>query len=80
VFVPLPIGNGEQDLNARPVVDAGGGLLVQDGAFTPEWVRATLPTLLGDRARLETMSAAASDLIPRDADERLAAMVTAAVR
>ena len=80
VFVPLPIGNGEQDLNARPVVDAGGGLLVQDGAFTPEWVRATLPALLGDRARLETMSAAASDLIPRDADERLAAMVTAAVR
>ena len=28
VFVPLPIGNGEQALNARPVVDAGGGLLV----------------------------------------------------
>ena len=28
VFVPLPIGNGEQDHNARPVVDAGGGLLV----------------------------------------------------
>ena len=53
---------------------------MQDGAFTREWVRATLPTLLGDRARLETMSAAASDLIPRDADERLAAMVTAAVR
>ena len=25
VFVPLPIGNGEQELNARPVVDAGGG-------------------------------------------------------
>ena len=25
VFVPLPIGNGEQDHNARPVVDAGGG-------------------------------------------------------
>jgi UDP-N-acetylglucosamine--N-acetylmuramyl-(pentapeptide) pyrophosphoryl-undecaprenol N-acetylglucosamine transferase len=30
VFVPLPIGNGEQALNARPVVDAGGGLLVAD--------------------------------------------------
>ncbi len=43
VFVPLPIGNGEQALNARPVVDAGGGLLVADAALTPEWVRATLP-------------------------------------
>ena len=40
VFVPLPIGNGEQALNARPVVDAGGGLLVDDAALTPEWVAA----------------------------------------
>ena len=30
IFVPLPIGNGEQALNARPVVDAGGALLVAD--------------------------------------------------
>ena len=80
VFVPLPIGNGEQELNARPVVDAGGGLLVQDGAFTPEWVEATLPSLLTDRARLEAMSSAASGLIPRDADEKLAHMVLAAAR
>jgi UDP-N-acetylglucosamine--N-acetylmuramyl-(pentapeptide) pyrophosphoryl-undecaprenol N-acetylglucosamine transferase len=80
VFVPLPIGNGEQDLNARPVVDAGGGLLVQDGAFTPEWVRATLPLLATDPDRLEAMSSAASELIPRDADDRLAEMVLAAAR
>ncbi len=78
VFVPLPIGNGEQDHNARPVVDAGGGLLVQDGALTPEWVRATLPALATDPDRLEAMAAAASGLIPRDADEKLARMVLAA--
>ena len=41
VYVPLPIGNGEQELNARPVVDAGGGLLVDDAALTAEWVAAT---------------------------------------
>ena len=40
VFVPLPIGNGEQALNARPVVDAGGGLLVDDADCTPRWVAA----------------------------------------
>src|SRR3954451_348315 len=34
VFVPLPIGNGEQELNARPVVEAGGALLVSDDTFT----------------------------------------------
>jgi UDP-N-acetylglucosamine--N-acetylmuramyl-(pentapeptide) pyrophosphoryl-undecaprenol N-acetylglucosamine transferase len=75
VFVPLPIGNGEQALNARPVVDAGGGLLVQDGALTPEWVRATLPALANDTDRLAAMSVAASGLIPRDADEKLARMI-----
>ena len=80
VFVPLPIGNGEQELNARPVVDVGGGLLVQDGAFTAEWVAATLPGLLRDPDRLGSMSSAAAGLIPRDADDRLAAMVLAAAR
>jgi UDP-N-acetylglucosamine--N-acetylmuramyl-(pentapeptide) pyrophosphoryl-undecaprenol N-acetylglucosamine transferase len=75
VFVPLPIGNGEQALNARPVVDAGGGLLVDDAALTPEWISATVPDLLGDADRLATMSAAAADLIPRDADDQLAQMI-----
>jgi UDP-N-acetylglucosamine--N-acetylmuramyl-(pentapeptide) pyrophosphoryl-undecaprenol N-acetylglucosamine transferase len=75
VFVPLPIGNGEQALNARPVVDAGGGLLVDDAALTVEWVSATVPGLATDAERLATMSRAASDLIPRDADDKLARMV-----
>ena len=30
IYVPLPHGNGEQALNAKPVVDAGGGLLVDN--------------------------------------------------
>ena len=80
VFVPLPIGNGEQEHNARPVVDAGGGLLVQDAAFTPEWVAATVPPLLLDGERLASMSAAAAGLIPRDADDKLAQMVMAAAQ
>ena len=78
VFVPLPIGNGEQGLNARPVVDAGGALLVPDAQLTPEWVGATVPALAVDPVRLAAMSAAASKLIPRDADERLARIVLAA--
>jgi UDP-N-acetylglucosamine--N-acetylmuramyl-(pentapeptide) pyrophosphoryl-undecaprenol N-acetylglucosamine transferase len=78
IFVPLPIGNGEQELNARPVVDAGGGLLVGDAALTSEWIEATVPALLSDPDRLAAMSTAAADLIPRDADEKLARMVLAA--
>ncbi len=75
IYVPLPIGNGEQALNARPVVDAGGALLVSDADLTPEWVAATVPALAADPVRLAAMSAAASGLIPRDADEKLAAIV-----
>jgi UDP-N-acetylglucosamine--N-acetylmuramyl-(pentapeptide) pyrophosphoryl-undecaprenol N-acetylglucosamine transferase len=78
VFVPLPHGNGEQELNARPVVTAGGGLLVADQAMTPEWVAATVPGLITDRGRLDAMGKAAADLIPRDADEQLAAIIVEA--
>ena len=75
IFVPLPIGNGEQSLNARPVVEAGGALLVEDAAFTSDWVVATVPALINDAERLAAMGVAASALIPRDADEKLARIV-----
>jgi UDP-N-acetylglucosamine--N-acetylmuramyl-(pentapeptide) pyrophosphoryl-undecaprenol N-acetylglucosamine transferase len=75
VFVPLPIGNGEQEHNARPVVDAGGALLVADADLTSDYVARTVVPLATDPARLAAMSAAASGLIPRDADEKLARIV-----
>ena len=78
VFVPLPIGNGEQALNAKGVVEAGGGVLVDDAAFTADWVRADLVGLLLDQTRLAAMGRAATGLIRRDADELLAEMVTEA--
>ncbi|GEP37126.1 UDP-N-acetylglucosamine--N-acetylmuramyl-(pentapeptide) pyrophosphoryl-undecaprenol N-acetylglucosamine transferase [Nocardioides psychrotolerans] len=75
IFVPLPIGNGEQSRNARAVVEAGGALLVDDADLTPDWVADTVPGLATDAGRLAAMSAAASGLVPRDADEKLAAIV-----
>lgn len=78
VFVPLAIGNGEQRLNALPVVEAGGALLVPDAEFTADWVREHVVPLAVDADRLATMSARASALIPRDADEKLARIVQAA--
>jgi UDP-N-acetylglucosamine--N-acetylmuramyl-(pentapeptide) pyrophosphoryl-undecaprenol N-acetylglucosamine transferase len=74
-YVPLPIGNGEQRLNAQPVAEAGGALIVDNADCTPEWVRAVLIPLLGDPARLAAMAAAASRFGIRDADERLADLV-----
>jgi UDP-N-acetylglucosamine--N-acetylmuramyl-(pentapeptide) pyrophosphoryl-undecaprenol N-acetylglucosamine transferase len=75
VFVPLPIGNGEQSRNARPVVDAGGALLVDDADLTSAWVAEHAVPLLTDPARLAAMSTAAQRLVPRDADEALARVV-----
>ena len=77
-YVPLPIGNGEQELIARPVVAEGGGLMVTDEACTPAWVRDTLTPLLVDAGRLATMGAAAARFGRPDADERLADLVLAA--
>jgi len=77
-YVPLPIGNGEQRLNADPVVAAGGGLLVADADCTPEWVRSTLVPLVTDPAALTAMGAAAARFGIRDGDERLADLVQSA--
>lgn len=80
VYVPLPIGNGEQALNAVPVVRAGGGLLVDDADFDRAYVRTSVVALLADPARLAAMSVAASALGHRDADEALADLVLHAAR
>src|SRR3712207_9466811 len=47
-FVPLPIGNGEQRRNALPVVEAGGGLLVEDAQLDADWIAGNLVPLLTD--------------------------------
>ena len=78
-YVPLPVGNGEQRLNAEPVVAAGGGLLVADADCTPEWVRRRLLPLLADPAALQRMGGAAAALGVPNADERLADLVYAAL-
>lgn len=79
VFVPYPVGNGEQRFNAADVVGAGGGILVDDADFTPEWVAAELVPLLGDRGRVDGMAAAAASVGHRDGTDRMIALVDAAL-
>ncbi|WP_103503019.1 undecaprenyldiphospho-muramoylpentapeptide beta-N-acetylglucosaminyltransferase [Streptomyces sp. SM14] len=78
-YVPLPIGNGEQRLNAQPLVKAGGGVIVDDADLTPEWVRDNVLPVLTDPARLLAMSRAATEFGRPDADELLVGMVHEAV-
>ncbi|MCV7225086.1 undecaprenyldiphospho-muramoylpentapeptide beta-N-acetylglucosaminyltransferase [Mycolicibacterium komossense] len=72
VYVPLPIGNGEQRLNALPVVNAGGGLLVADVDLTPAYVADVVGALLADPDRLAAMTVAAGHVGHRDAARRVA--------
>jgi UDP-N-acetylglucosamine--N-acetylmuramyl-(pentapeptide) pyrophosphoryl-undecaprenol N-acetylglucosamine transferase len=60
IYVPLPIGNGEQRLNALPVVTAGGGMVVADADLTPELVAREVAALVGDAPRLAAMTTAAA--------------------
>lgn len=78
VFVPYPVGNGEQELNAADAVGAGGALLVRDAAFTPDWVSATLVPLLLDRARVADLAARIASVGRRDGADRMVDLVLAA--
>ena len=79
VFVPLPIGNGEQALNAAPLVEAGGALLVADQDLDPQWLERELVPLLLDRDRLNDMARKSEALGIRHADQRMADLVLEAV-
>ncbi|GGK68614.1 undecaprenyldiphospho-muramoylpentapeptide beta-N-acetylglucosaminyltransferase [Ornithinimicrobium pekingense] len=75
IYVPLPVGNGEQRLNAAEVVEAGGGLLVDDAEVNADWVRGTVIPLACDLERLAAMSRAAAEHGERDADDQLVDLI-----
>jgi UDP-N-acetylglucosamine--N-acetylmuramyl-(pentapeptide) pyrophosphoryl-undecaprenol N-acetylglucosamine transferase len=79
-YVPLPHGNGEQRLNAVPIEEAGGGLIVSDAELSPQWIRDMLLPILLDAELVAAMSAAASSIGSRDADSWLAREVIAISR
>jgi UDP-N-acetylglucosamine--N-acetylmuramyl-(pentapeptide) pyrophosphoryl-undecaprenol N-acetylglucosamine transferase len=74
-YVPLPHGNGEQRLNALPIERAGGGLIVDDAALTPDWIADVLVPIVLDQPLVAEMSQAAAALGSRDAAPRLARAV-----
>ena len=74
-YVPLPIGNGEQRLNALPIVQRGGGLLVEDSELSADWIKNSLLPVLTNIDQVAAMSEAAAALGRRDADRRLAQAV-----
>lgn len=77
IYVPLPFGNGEQRFNAQPLVEAGGGLLVDDADFTSDWVAAHVVELMEDNQQLQGLAEAAWKFGTRDAADKVAKRVLA---
>ena len=78
-FVPLPIGNGEQSLNATPIVDAGGALMISDLEFNAEYVRDEILPVISNLTKLNEMSKASSSLGHKDSAADLAKLVLSVV-
>jgi len=46
LFIPLPIGNGEQELNARDLVSQSRAEVISQGLFTSDWLISHIDELL----------------------------------
>ena len=79
-FVPLPIGNGEQSLNAKPVVTAGGALLISDIEFTADFVINNVLPIVQDDVALSAMAKSSAKLGRKDAAAALADLVLSVAR
>jgi UDP-N-acetylglucosamine--N-acetylmuramyl-(pentapeptide) pyrophosphoryl-undecaprenol N-acetylglucosamine transferase len=71
LFIPLPIGNGEQALNAAPLVANGRAVLVKQSDFNSMWLQANLVTLLEQSHKAPV----AGDDNANDAADKLALMI-----
>lgn len=76
IYVPLPIGNGEQRLNAADAAAAGAAEIIENADFTADCIRTRIIPLLTDDARLEAMEQAARSMVfPQTAARTMVAMI-----
>jgi UDP-N-acetylglucosamine--N-acetylmuramyl-(pentapeptide) pyrophosphoryl-undecaprenol N-acetylglucosamine transferase len=75
LYIPYPVGNGEQKHNLQDVLTVGGAVSISDEQFTPDYVRSTLIPMLSDSKRLQAMSAAAKQAGVLDGTERFMALI-----
>ena len=75
LYIPYPVGNGEQKFNLQDVLAAGGAVTVSDAEFTPEYVSLILIPLLSENKRLSSMSESAKQAGVLDGTERFIALI-----
>jgi len=73
ILVPLPIAaDNHQYYNSLEIVDANGGVLIDQKDFTPQAIEALLKGYLNNPDQLKTLAANARKVGIKDAAERLA--------
>ena len=75
VFVPYPVGNGEQRLNAMSVAEVGGALIVSDAEFSADYVAERVIPILSHASTMKSMSAASKSVGIPDATQLLRDLV-----
>ena len=76
LFIPLPIGNGEQKVNARLVTEQSRGEIIDQSEFTPQWIEKHLDRLLKN-CEMASPSGNSSDL---HASEKIVALMEEALK
>ncbi|HEV7920615.1 MAG TPA: undecaprenyldiphospho-muramoylpentapeptide beta-N-acetylglucosaminyltransferase [Thermoanaerobaculia bacterium] len=72
VFIPFAAAtNNHQELNARVVEQAGGGIVITESELTPERLAAAIAEVLGDSERSRRMGEAAGRLAAPDATKKI---------
>ncbi|HEX9162025.1 MAG TPA: undecaprenyldiphospho-muramoylpentapeptide beta-N-acetylglucosaminyltransferase [Thermoanaerobaculia bacterium] len=72
IFVPFAAAtNNHQELNARVVEHAGGGVVITEKDLTPERLAMTIAEIISDPARARRMGEAARTLAAPDAAKRI---------
>lgn len=79
IYVPLPHGNGEQALNARGVVNAGGAVMIDDADLSAQAIVDAV-SAMADPERYEVARAAVASCCSDDAAGEIAARVLASVK
>ncbi|MBV9496532.1 MAG: undecaprenyldiphospho-muramoylpentapeptide beta-N-acetylglucosaminyltransferase [Acidobacteria bacterium] len=72
VFIPFAAAtNNHQELNARVVEKAGGGVVITEADLTPERLAAAIADILGDAQKARHMGEAAGGLAVPDATKKI---------
>jgi UDP-N-acetylglucosamine--N-acetylmuramyl-(pentapeptide) pyrophosphoryl-undecaprenol N-acetylglucosamine transferase len=75
LYIPYPVGNGEQRFNLQDVLSQGGALTISDREFTLDYVRSTLIPILSDSKQIAKMSEASKRSGVLDGSKRFISLI-----